>query len=481
MNSTAYRPKSAKTHPAPLLQNQYVECLLKFTEKPQRALLDTGSHLNHMSDKLIRDTPYLRSLPKTKTDARATVADGRSVPYLYTIQVDFTIEGKLITQKFHVCKQLISPMILGQTFLRSHKVVISFPNDMIYFNHSPQILANNDYTLPSNHVSIITVKIPPYLPKNQLINLQPSILEVEVTLSDSKNLRQNDSGEAQHIRKNQILGVVDLVQENHLYNDPVQTILSQIATIPNTIQNNTITQQVTRGVTQITQITQQVTRGVTQITQITQQVTRGVTQITQQVTRGVTQITQITQQVTRRVTQITQITQQVSRGVTQITQITQQVTWGVTQQILALETSDSLKTKSVDISKFKELTAQFDFGNLDNNQNLDRDTADKLKYIILKNLKALYIPGSRIQKVNDFQLKLKLKPDHTDAWNKKFYPIHPTQKTQVDKQIEIMKKQGIITPIDQTPRDIFNSQYTSPCMIIKKPGSTTNEVRLVRT
>ena len=49
----------------------------------------------------------------------------------------------------------------------------------------------------------------------------------------------------------------------------------------------------------------------------------------------------------------------------------------------------------------------------------------------------------------------------------------------LDPYVEVIKKQGIITPIDQTPRDVFNSQYTSPCMIIKKPGSTTNEVRLV--
>ena len=117
--------------------------------------------------------------------------------------------------------------------------------------------------------------------------------------------------------------------------------------------------------------------------------------------------------------------------------------------------------------------------NLDSNKNLDRETTNKLKYVILKNLKAFYVPGSKIQKVNDFQLKLELKPDHENPWNKKFYPIHPTQKAQVDKQIEVMKNQGIITPIEDTPREVFNSQYTSPCMIIKKPGSTTNEVRLV--
>ena len=73
---------------------------------------------------------------------------------------------------------------------------------------------------------------------------------------------------------------------------------------------------------------------------------------------------------------------------------------------------------------------------------------------------------------------MELKPDNEHPWNKKFYPIHPTQKAQVDKQIEVMKNQGIITPIEETPREVFNSQYTSPCMIIKKPGSTT-EVRLV--
>ena len=41
-----------------------------------------------------------------------------------------------------------------------------------------------------------------------------------------------------------------------------------------------------------------------------------------------------------------------------------------------------------------------------------------------------------------------------------------------------MQKQGIITPISQTPKDVRLSPYSSPCMILKKPGSET-EVRLV--
>ena len=74
--------------------------------------------------------------------------------------------------------------------------------------------------------------------------------------------------------------------------------------------------------------------------------------------------------------------------------------------------------KTIDIRKFKELTAPFDFDSLDNNQNLNRETSDQLKYVLLKKLKVFYVPGSEIQKVNDFQLKLELKPDHMDPWNK---------------------------------------------------------------
>ena len=180
-NSTAYKPRTKDHHSAPLLKNQYVECIFKFTIKPQDALIDTGAHFNHLSEKFVKDTPYLRSLPRQETRARATIADGRSVPYLYTINADFTINGKVISQKVYVCNQLLAPIILGQSFLSSHKVVISFPNDKIYFNHNPQILASNDYRIPNNNVSIIAVRIPPYLPRGQLINLQPSIPNIEVT------------------------------------------------------------------------------------------------------------------------------------------------------------------------------------------------------------------------------------------------------------------------------------------------------------
>ena len=81
-NSAAYKPRVKDHHSAPLLKNQYVECIFKYTVDSHNALLDTGAHFNHLSEQFVRDTPYLRALPRQETKARATVADGRSVPYL---------------------------------------------------------------------------------------------------------------------------------------------------------------------------------------------------------------------------------------------------------------------------------------------------------------------------------------------------------------------------------------------------------------
>ena len=147
-----------------------MKCFLKNTPDQQNALIDTGAHYNHLSERFLKNNPYLRSLPRQSTNARATVADGRSVRYLYTVQAEFSIKGKTLSQKFHVCKELLSPMILGQAFLTSHKIVISFPNDKIYFNHCPRILANNDYFIPTGHVSVIgsqNTTIPPKGPASQ--------------------------------------------------------------------------------------------------------------------------------------------------------------------------------------------------------------------------------------------------------------------------------------------------------------------------
>ena len=238
-NSTAYRPRTKDHHNAPLINKQYVKCFLKNTPDPHNALIDTGAHYNHLSEEFLKNNQYLRNLPRQPTNARATVADGRSVRYLYTVQAEFSIKGKTLSQKFHVCKELLSPMILGQAFLTSHKVVISFPNDKIYFNHCPRILANNDYFIPSGHVSVIAVKIPPYLPRGQLVNLQPSIPNIQVTdclfqaartgrYQTARIFVKNSSGSAQLVHRNQVLGVMDLVQESHLHNDPVQTMLSNI-------------------------------------------------------------------------------------------------------------------------------------------------------------------------------------------------------------------------------------------------------------
>ena len=134
--------------------------------------------------------------------------------------------------------------------------------------------------------------------------------------------------------------------------------------------------------------------------------------------------------------------------------------------------------KSIDISKFEQITKNYGFNNLIPTENLDQQTLGKLKYVILKNLKAFYFPESRIQKVNDYTLKLDLQPDNREPWKQSFYPIPKGQKENVDRQIEVMKKQGIITPIAKTPADVRNSPYSSPCMILKKPGSNT-EFRLV--
>ena len=84
--------------------------------------------------------------------------------------------------------------------------------------------------------------------------------------------------------------------------------------------------------------------------------------------------------------------------------------------------------KSIDISKFDELTSQFNFSDLKANKNLDKVTTDKLKYVILKNLKAFYKPGSKIQKVNDFQLKLELKTRQRTPMEQKVLPNPPDPK-----------------------------------------------------
>ena len=371
-------------------------------------------------------SPYLEGLapiPLRRGHTGAHLADGSFLPYAYYLAVKLFINEQPMYHVFIVCNRLSSPIILGKDFLKAHKAVISYLNHTVQFNHNPVMLAQSTALIAPNHTGILTVTLPAYLRKDQLICMQPGIPKLQVTDSIvqmqytgkyqiAKLLVKNESGSPCKIFKNQILGVFDFVRPEYLHEDPVYKIMQ--TTAPNT--------EIDSKSEQTSPI----------------------------------------------------LDQEGYQGSDNCATLNAQ-TNGKNSKIRPLE---FFQDSSIDIEQFEQLTKDYDFDKLEPSENLSQDTIDKLKYVILKNLKAFYLPGSRIQKVNDYEVTLQLQPDNNKPWKQSFYPIPKDQKEQVQKQVELMQKQGIITPISQTPKDVRLSPYSSPCMILKKPGSET-ELRLV--
>ena len=62
-----------------------------------------------------------------------------------------------------------------------HKAVISYLNHTVQFNHNPVMSAHSTAIIAPNHAGVLTVSLPAYLRKDQLICMQPCIPNVQVT------------------------------------------------------------------------------------------------------------------------------------------------------------------------------------------------------------------------------------------------------------------------------------------------------------
>ena len=137
------------------------------------------------------------------------------------------------------------------------------------------------------------------------------------------------------------------------------------------------------------------------------------------------------------------------------------------------------KDKSIDITQFDTITRDYHFLKFTNNPRIDDDTSNKLKYVILKNLKAFHKPGTPLTKVKNFEYKMKPKQSNAPPWPCKFQPIHPTQKEHIDREIKQQVSNGTLKPIQDAPAQVFDSPFSTPCLIIKRPGLNDNTPKLI--
>ena len=434
-NSYSYDAKHGIRLAVPLIRNHFIHINFRSQRNFQLAMLDTGATHSYITNKIIASNPYLASLPKlplSKFERSAELADGSVVRHTYKIKPFFRIGLTYVQQTMFVFDTLSTPIILGQDFFEHNQVVISFLNNKVYIKHNPNLISAADYKIRPNHVGSIVVKIPGYVKKNELLMLQPSIKSIQVADAIIKAQRsgkyqparimiKNTSDKNVYINKNDVIGVMDIVQPECVFQDPIRSAVSLLRTNRDSNNSNSVTNE-------------------------------GRTKVMSQDLR---------------------VSDKGRIGKNKC-HILKTPTASNTQE--RKRTLNFFEDRSIDISKFEELTKEYDFKLPSVSDKVDSETIDKLKWVLLSNLQAFHLPGSPISKIKNFEVQLEVK-EGSRPWGKRFYPIHPTKKQQANEQAEKLIKQGILKPIEDCPAEVINSQFVSPCMLIKKPNSS--EIRLV--
>ena len=200
------------------------------------------------------------------------------------------------------------------------------------------MLAHSTAVIAPNHSGVLTVSLPAYLRKDQLICMQPCIPNIQVTDSVvqmqytgkyqiAKLLVKNESGSPCKIYKNQTIGVFDFVRPEYLHEDPVYKIMQSMA--PNTEIDSNNSEHISRI-----------------------------------------------------------LDHEEYQGSDHIATLNAQ-TNGRNSNIRPLE---FFQDTSIDITQFERLTKDYDFDQLVPSENLSQETIDQLKYVILKNLNSILSP-----------------------------------------------------------------------------------------
>ena len=414
-NSSAYRAKLNSRIVIPLIKNQYINIKFPSVNKLEKALIDTGASNSFLSNKLVETNPYLSVLHKYPIPSRDRYATLADNSRIF---YEYTIQARLL--------------------IESKSVVYNF---IVCKNLSEGIILGQDFL--TQEKAVIS-----YLNDAIYLNHEPRLLA-------TTNIKLKA-----HHTSIMAITIPSYLQRNELL--CLQPSIAGIKVNDNVVQitNNGRYQQARIMVCNDSDYNRYINRndcvGVFDFVKpsyLYRDPVQKVLGLTNKVTGN-----------TSASNKINTLRHQGSENKN-------------TENKPNIRPLTLFQDRTIDISRFEELTQDYNFEPLTVKAGLDKPTLDGLKYVILKNLQAFHKPGDKIKKINDFEVNLELKKGAT-PWKARFYPIHPTRRQQVDKEVDRLVYQGVIEPIEQCPKAIANSSFVSPCMVIKKPHSLT-ELRLV--
>ena len=127
--------------------------LIKLADSDYIALIDTGSDVSTIPERILLQNEHLRRLPRFRSDisAATTAIKNHSVFFKYTVFPKVTIGNYTVTNKFYVAPNSDNDIILGIPFLRQTRAHLDFGsqlctlilNNVVTTEGSTEILPNS--------------------------------------------------------------------------------------------------------------------------------------------------------------------------------------------------------------------------------------------------------------------------------------------------------------------------------------------------
>ena len=130
---------------------------IRLADSDYVALIDTGSDISTIPEKILLQNENLTRLPRFTSDisAATTAAEHQSVFFKYTVFQKVTIGNYTVTNKFYVAQNSDNDIILGIPFLRQTKAHLDFGSQLCTLTLNNAIITETSTEIPPNS----TVKV----------------------------------------------------------------------------------------------------------------------------------------------------------------------------------------------------------------------------------------------------------------------------------------------------------------------------------
>ena len=123
---------------------------IKLVDENYIALIDTGSDICTILEKILLQDDNLRRLPRFKSNISeaTTAAENNSVYFKYTVFPKLTIGNYTVTNKFYVAQNSDNDIILGIPFLRHTGAHLDFGSQVCTLTLNNAVITERSTTIP---------------------------------------------------------------------------------------------------------------------------------------------------------------------------------------------------------------------------------------------------------------------------------------------------------------------------------------------